>query len=319
MDLSIIIVNWNSAEFVRKCIASIKREGCELQYEVIVIDGASFDGCGEMLMREFPDVRFIQCPTNVGFARANNIGFKAATGEFLLLINPDTEIKGPAIKLLHDAVRHLRDPGVLGVKLLNTDGSVQTSCLQAFPTILNQLLDAEAFRRVFPRSSLWGMAALFAAGESPIEVDVISGACMFISRHVFEDIGEFSEEYFMYSEDVDLCYKARQAGRHNYFLPYATVIHFGGGSSQKSTSLLVDVMMRESRLHYFLKFRGRLYAGLYRAAMATSAVVRLLLMTGLLPFRVIGGNHQGLAGSIRKWRHIFCWSIGINALPKTVR
>jgi GT2 family glycosyltransferase len=316
MDLSIIIVNWNSAEFVRKCLTSISREGCDLKYEVIVIDGASFDGCGEMLAREFAQVRFIQCPTNVGFARANNIASESAAGEYFLFLNPDTEIKGPAIKLLYEAGRRLPASGIIGAKLLNTDGSVQTSCLQAFPTIANQVLDAEVLRRVFPRLSLWGMAALFARGETPVDVDVISGACMLVSRRIFEDIGRFSEDYFMYSEDVDLCHKTRQAGWRNYFLPTATVVHYGGGSSQQTSSVRMDVLMRESRLLYFTKFRGGLYARLYRLAIGAIAIIRLLFMGVLLPFRLLDGNHQGLTRSMRKWRHILFWSLGMITRPK---
>ena len=183
-----------------------------LEFEIIVIDSASFDGCAEMLRKEFPQVRFIQSQENLGFAKSNNLAFRSATGESVLFLNPDTEIVGPAINVLHSALKMLPDAGVVGGRLLNSDGTVQTSCVQAFPTILNQLLNAESLRRRFPRSRLWGMAPLFDAGTKPKLVEAISGACVMLPRLLLEKIGVFSKDYFMYSEDIDLSYKVN-AGR----------------------------------------------------------------------------------------------------------
>jgi N-acetylglucosaminyl-diphospho-decaprenol L-rhamnosyltransferase len=161
-ELSIIIVNWNSKDFVRKCVQSIMANLMDFAFEIIVVDGASYDGCGEMLMREFPEVRFIQSDKNVGFARASNLGFEQSSGNCLLFLNPDTEVVGPAISILRTALLELDQAGIVGAKLLNTDGSVQTSCIQAFPTILNQLwmprccaghsrgIPSGACRRCFP-------------------------------------------------------------------------------------------------------------------------------------------------------------------------
>jgi len=181
MDLSIIIVNWNSKEYLRKCVGSILTGTRGLDFEIIVIDSASFDGCAEMLRNEFPRVRFIQSQENLGFAKANNLAFQSAIGEFLLFLNPDTEIVGPAINLLHSALKELPDAGAVGGKLLNSDGTVQTSCVQAFPTILNQCLSAEALRQLTPKARLWGMRAIFENGGKPSEVEMISGACLITS------------------------------------------------------------------------------------------------------------------------------------------
>src|SRR5215475_8918812 len=149
-DLSIIIVNWNSKAFVRKCLVSLYANTQKTKFEIVVVDNASYDGCGEMLRAEFPKVHFIQNDKNLGFAAANNLGFESTAGRNILFLNPDTEVIGPAIDTLVEFVDHNPKAGVVGGKLLNTDKSIQTSCIQRFPTILNQVLDADLLRKLFP-------------------------------------------------------------------------------------------------------------------------------------------------------------------------
>lgn len=161
MDLSVIIVNWNSKDYLRKCLVSVFAETHDIEFEVIVIDSASFDGCGEMLNEQFPKIKFIQSERNLGFAKANNAAFETSTGECILFLNPDTEVVGAAISTLYEQLRKLPDAGLVGAKLLNADGTIQTSCIQSFPTIVNQVLNSESMRARWPKSSLWGMASLF--------------------------------------------------------------------------------------------------------------------------------------------------------------
>ena len=212
MDLSIIIVNWNSAEYLRKCLISLYKNVKQLKFEIIVVDNASYDGCEELIRKNFPDVLFIQSSHNLGFAKANNIGFKNCSGRNALFLNPDTEVVGPAINKMHLHLLSIPDSGALGCKLINTDLSIQTSCIKAFPTILNQALDIDYFKKVFPNMRIWGMKPLFNECLYPQEVDVVSGACIMVKRNAFEEVGMFSQDYFMYSEDVDLCYKIRGKG-----------------------------------------------------------------------------------------------------------
>ena len=212
MDLSIVIVNWNSADYLRQCLRSIHETVKNLNYEVIVIDNASFDGSEAIIKQEFPSVRFIQSNKNLGFARANNEAFKASSGHSILFLNPDTEVLGDAIEILHGQLRRLPRAGAVGPTLLNSDMTMQTSCIQPFPTICNQALDMEVLRGRFPRLKLWGMQALYSDSDIPAVVEVISGACLMVRREVFENIGMFSTDYFMYTEDIDLCYKIRTAG-----------------------------------------------------------------------------------------------------------
>ena len=231
MDISIIIVNWNSRDYLRKCLDSVPAGIKGLEFEIVVIDSASFDGCAQMLRKHYPEVRFIQSDRNLGFARANNAAFLASTGNCVLFLNPDTELRGLAINLMREQLLALPDAGVVGCKLLNSDGTVQTSCIKSFPTLLNQFLDAELLRKLFPRSRLWGMSALLDNSDASAEVEVVSGACMMLRRLDFERIGMFTTDYFMYSEDVDLCLKSRKAGLKNYCVLSAVVVHHGGGSS----------------------------------------------------------------------------------------
>ncbi len=312
MELSIIIVNWNSKDYLFDCIASILSWTNDVNFEIVVIDSASFDGVDEMLKHSYPQVRFVQSDKNIGFAKANNAAFSVSTGSNILFLNPDTELVGPVINILLDYLQMLPTAGAIGCKLLNADGSVQTSCIQAFPTILNQLLNSEFLRALFPKSSLWGMASLFGAkSELTAEVDVISGACLMLKRSLFEQVGFFSEDYFMYAEDVDLCYKIRQAGYTNYYIPTASVIHFGGGSTEKSPGNFSVVMMRESLWRFMKKNRGKIYGLVYRASTVMSAIGRLLLLMILLPLQYLGQSGSLRKASLKKWWAILTWGLGL--------
>jgi len=311
LPLSIIIVNWNSKDYLRKCLQSIYANAREISFEVVVVDGASYDGCGEMLALEFPEVKFVQSERNVGFARANNLGFGQSRGDYVLFLNPDTEIVGEAINTLHTFLRETRDAGIVGAKLLNADGSVQTSCIQAFPTILNQFFDAEILRRAFPRLSFWGMKPLFSPHEKPAEAQMLSGACLMLPRPVFQKIGGFSDDYFLYAEDLDLCFKTRLDGLKNYFMPAAVIIHHGGGSSRPSQSVFLAVLMRESVYRFLTKFRGKWYGFAFRASLAFNAAGRLALLLVLFPISLIRGRTEAARDPIRRWAAILKWTMGL--------
>jgi GT2 family glycosyltransferase len=304
-------VNWRSVQFLRQCLASIQRETAAPNYEVIVVDNASGDGCGEILSKEFPKVIFIQSKTNLGFSGANNLGARHARGAVLLFLNPDTEILRSAVDVLLKELKQLPDAGVLGCRLLNSDGTLQTSAIQSFPTILNQVLDADLLRRYLPKSALWGNAALFHSDGGPVPVEFVSGACMMVRRIMFERVGGFSSDYFMYAEDSDLCYKMRATGCANYYVGRAQIMHYGGGSSQRAASDFSHVMMRESISRFLRKFRGPLYSMVYRLALSTAAVVRLLLLTIALPVWLARKSSRPWVTTCRKWLAILRWGLGL--------
>lgn len=311
IDLSIIIVNWNSKDYVEKCIASISANTLGIQYEIIVVDSASFDGCGDMLQRLYPEVRFTQSERNIGFGQANNLGVKHTRGRVLLFLNPDTEVRGDAVARLYACVRDLPRAGIVGCRLLNSDGSLQRRCVQPFPTILNQVLNAEILLRWFPKISLWMSAATFKDAVSPVVVEVVSGACMMIKREVFDDIGEFSSDYFMYAEDVDLCYKTRAAGLINYHVPEVEIVHHGSGSTEQEHSRFSSVMMRESISRLLRKTRGDLYSQGYRLALCGASVVRLTLLGICLPVALAQRRTRLWGSAFGKWIAIFRWGLGL--------
>jgi len=311
MDLSIIIVNWKSADYLRQCLRSIHETVRNVSFEVIVIDNASYDGSETMVRKEYPSVRFIQSSENLGFARANNHAFKASSGKFILFLNPDTEVQGNAIEILLGQLRKLPRAGAAGCTLLNTDHTVQTSCIQPFPTISNQALDMEVLRERFPRMKLWGMQALYSDSDVPAVVEVISGACLMVRRDVFEAVGMFSTDYFMYTEDIDLCYKIRTSGYKAYYVKDARVIHHGGKSSEKhEINYLGEVLMRDSVSRFIRKSRGGAAEKAYKLSMTLSALARLAAIAGMMPFRQSNGKSADLRAIREKWKKILTWSVG---------
>jgi GT2 family glycosyltransferase len=313
-ELSVIIVNWNSAGFLDKCLESIYRETREVTFEIIVCDNASFDGCDHMLRDKYPEVGFIQLDENRGFARANNIGAAGATGRLLCFLNPDTELRGNAFGTVRDAMNAsgAAGTGAAGCRLLNSDLSLQTSCVMPFPTIANQLFDIEWLKMKTFRWRLWGINALFQKDSRlPVEVEALSGACMFIKPEVFTAVGGFSEEYFMYSEDVDLCRRIQKAGFRVVYCPNAEIVHHGGGSTQgKTPGLFSTVMMREALYRYFTVHRSRAYARLYRCLMFTASILRLAAVVTAAPLFLVSGKGGALVPALKKWWYIAGWATG---------
>jgi len=301
MDLSIVIVNWNSAEYARECIGSIYEHTRGLHFEVIVVDNASPKGDVDRIKDEFPGITLIKSSENLGFARANNLAAAKASGEFVLFLNPDTKLIQPALEVMVAALRSRPGAGVLGCKLLNDDLSVQTTCIQAFPTILNQALDADALRRRWPASPLWGTAPLALGMLEPVPVEVVSGACMLIRRDVFVQVGMFSEDYFMYAEDVELCRTTHRAGFRNYFIGSTGLIHYGGGSSTPNSA---TTMKWRSILHYCEKHRGKAYALLFRLTMVVVAMCRLLILSVSAALKVPIRKTTLGCSAVDKWRAI---------------
>lgn len=311
MDLSIIIVNWNSKDYLLKSIASIEAETKGMELEIVVIDAASFDGCAEMLRQIYPHVLFIQSDRNVGFANANNEAFRAARGRNILFLNPDTKIEDFAIERLYSQLISLPKAGIVGAKLLNSDRSVQETCIRAFPTILNQVLDSNMLRKLFPRARLWGMKPLFVRSKGAKEVDAVSGACLMVKKSVFESVGMFSTDYFMYSEDVDLCLKVRKVGLNTYYVPTAVVVHYGGASSsQTSLNTFSAVMMLESRWRFFRKTRSLWYAKLYRLAMFGVSIIRIGLVLFMWLTRRLHGRESQNETVLKKWIARLRWTLG---------
>jgi hypothetical protein len=312
-DLSIILVNWNAVDYLRECIASIYESTQGISFEIIVVDNASPAANVDTLKEHFPQITIIKSPENLGFAKANNLGFEHSSGSLLLFLNPDTKLVGPAINLLVDQIRARPDAGIVGARHVGPDLTVQTTSIQKFPRILNQVLDIEYLRLRWPHSSLWDIAPLFSSSMEPVQVEMIPGACMLLRREVFEQLGMFTEDYFMYAEDVDLNVRVARAGLRNYYVPEATIIHYGGRSSaQQSVSHWSTVMMCRAMWKFFARNHGRFYAAMYRMAMGCCALVRVAFFALAYPLGILVRKRQRLRSALGKWRVILLWACGLD-------
>jgi GT2 family glycosyltransferase len=282
-------------------------------YEIIVIDNASYDGCNEMLEDKFPEVVFVQSAENLGFSRANNSAYKRSRGRNVLFLNPDTEIQGSAIQKLIDALELRPDAGMVGAKLLNSDSTLQTTCITALPSILNRALASNYLRQHFPDWQLWGMRPLYTGKQDVAAVEAISGACMMARRDLLEKVGCFTPDYFMYSEDMDLCAKIRRAGAKIYYVPEAVIVHHGGGSSSShSESNFSSVMQCESLSKFFELHRGKPYSLMYRVSTALVSLCRMALILGSFPVTIWFKDYRIWSSRSRKWSAILCWSLNVS-------
>ena len=315
MELSIICVNWNSVDYLRDCLGSIYENTHDVQFEVIVVDNASPSGDVESLRREFCEVTIVKSAKNLGFSKANNVGFHHSKGNYLLFLNPDTRIIGSAIGRMLACLRSLPNAGIVGCKLLNSDLSVQTESIQRFPRILNQLLDIEYLRLRWPHCRLWEIAPLFTDCDEPIRVEVIPGACMMLKRDVFVKVGLFSEDYFMYAEDIDLNFKVSRESLSSYYVGRAQIVHHGGASSRRQdVSQWATIMKFRSMITYYKKTRGDVYAALYRGTMAAAAGGRLILLGLMLPVAQLVRRRKRIVWAANKWSTVLKCAVGLGRL-----
>ena len=320
IDVSVIVINYNSVQFTRECLHSVYAGAAASALEVIVVDNASGDGCGEMIATEFPDVHFIQSVRNIGFAGANNLGITLASGKHILFLNPDTEIKDSAIDRLLAALATVPDAGMVGAHLLNSDLSTQTTSISSFPSIVNQTLGTEYLRQRFPQAKLWGMKALFEDHRNPVLVEAVSGACIMAKREVIERVQGFATDYFMYGEDLDLCWRVRKAGWGIYYVPDAVIVHYGGQSTtSRGERDYAALMIKESMAKFMRLHKGRPYAAAFKLTTCLAAALRLLLLVCQLPVVLWNSRRQVVLRAMGKWARIMGWSLGRQTWVKRER
>ncbi len=278
-DLSIVIVNWNVRELLRRCLVSIAgsdglfvggldtpdyRTGGVWRAEVIVVDNASADDSVAMLAQDFPWVQVIVNRENLGFTAANNQGLAVSRGRYVLFLNPDTELTQAALgRLLDYAETHPR-VGVVGPQLRYGDGSLQSS-RRRFPTLATFFLESTVVQRWWPRNRVLARYyVLDQPDDATSQVDWVVGACMLLRRAVLERIGGFDEGFFMYSEELDLCRRAVDAGWQVVYLPAAVVTHYEGKSSEQVVAAR-HIHFHSSRVRYVRKYHGRLAAAAVRS------------------------------------------------------
>ncbi|HJW27806.1 MAG TPA: glycosyltransferase family 2 protein, partial [Saprospiraceae bacterium] len=231
LDVSIITVGTNEMHWLRPCLQSVFEQTRGIAFEMIVVDNASSDGTGEMLSREFPQVKVLRNDRNLGFAASNNKAILISSGRYILLLNPDTRILNGAIQETVAFMDSHSRAGLVGCKLKYPDGRFQPTAY-SFPTVWNMFAEAIFLYKVFPKTKLFGSYHLsYLDYDSDVEVDWLIGAYFLIRREVTQKIGILDEQFFMYTEDTDYCYRIKQAGYEVWFTSKAEVEHYYGGFS----------------------------------------------------------------------------------------
>ena len=236
MKVSVVIVNYNVKNFLEQCLRSVLKALEGVDGEIIVADNHSVDGSQAMVKNSFPEIKLIENQQNLGFAKANNQGIMIAEGEYILVLNPDTLLEEETIKKCIAFMDNHPDAGALGVKMINGKGKYLPESKRALPAPSVAFYKIFGLSFLFPKSKLFGRYHLsYLDREKVHEVEVLSGAFMFLRKSALDKAGLFDEDFFMYGEDVDLSYRLTKEGFKNYYFPETTIIHYKGESTRKSS------------------------------------------------------------------------------------
>jgi len=287
MDLSVIIVNWNTKDLLLQCLESLYQGAKGIEKEIFVVDNSSSDGSGTAVREGFPEINLIENQSNLGFAKATNQGMNRSNGEYLLLLNPDTQVKDEAIERMLSFMDAHSEAGAVGAQLLNVDGSKQNS-IANFPSLATELLNKSFLRWLFPEK--------FPGKETdypgPVEVDSVIGACMLVRREAVEQVGLLDEEYFLFLEETDWCYRMKEAGWKIYHNPHAEILHFQGKSAEAEKGK-ARIEYYRSRYHYFRKNRGSFQSSILFMGLIIKLSVELVFATIACVFTLF---------MVKKWR-----------------
>jgi hypothetical protein len=287
-DLSVVILNWNVRDLLERCLASIR--SARYSIELIVVDNASHDDSVAMVRAKYPHVTLIANVENRGFTGGNNQGIEASRGRYVLVLNPDTEIVGEALDVM---VRFLDDHlevGALGPMLLNADRTIQSS-RRRFPTLATAFFESTWLQGIAPKRSLAHYYMDDIPPETTHEVDWLNGACTLFRREVLDQVGVYdTQNFFMYSEELDLCRRVKEAGWQIVYLPEAQVVHYVGQSSDQAVAAR-HIYFQTSKVHYFRKWHGAFQANILR-----------FFLLGQYGWQIALEGVKGLLGSRRELR-----------------
>ena len=257
LDVSIIIVNWNTAKLLHDCIQSIYDNTTKLLYEVIVVDNASTDGSVEMIKKLFPCVRLIENEKNLGYAAGVNRGIIQATARYCLILNSDILFCENDLHKIVKFADDNPDAGMFGCKVYQDHHRLQLTCFR-FPSLINLMFDSFFLNRLFPKSRLFNREFMPEWKRDTVKsVDVISGMFMLVRSRAITQVGLMDEDYFLLCEETDWCWRFEKADWKRVFYPYAKVIHLdGGGKSREKANLKMMVQFRKSMLIYFRKHKS---------------------------------------------------------------
>jgi GT2 family glycosyltransferase len=286
-DLSIIIVSWNTKDYLLNCIESIVRTGKKKTGEIIVVDNGSQDGSAGEVKKAFHMARVIENTENLGFAKAANQGLRISSGRYAFLLNPDTKVTEDGVERLVFFMDSHPEAGISGAQLLNGDGSKQNS-IANFPSLATELLNKSFLKWLFP-NKYPGKGRDY---SDPIEVDSVIGACMIVRKQAMEQVGLLDEDYFLFLEETDWCFRMKKAGWKIYHVPGAQIYHFQGQSAEKDKKR-AKIEYYRSRYHFFRKSRGRFQLAILLIGLMIRLCVELVFatLTCILTFF-----------AIRKWR-----------------
>ena len=257
MEVSIIIVNWNTRDILRDCLDSFYETKNNLSYEIIVVDNASTDDSVKMIVSDYPEVKVIQNNENRGFAAGNNQGILEAKGTYVLLLNTDTIILDNAItKMVRFADAH-PESAIVGCRVLNKNRTLRSTRFM-YPSVLNMILSTVYLNKIFSNHKFFGRERMSGFDADHVhEPEVVSGCCMLARKEAIQQVGMLDEQYFMYGEETDWCYRFAKTGWKISFTPDAEIIHLGGASSrQRKPEMLLQ--LKGSILLFMKKHKNRI-------------------------------------------------------------
>ena len=245
MRLSVVFLSYNTRDLTRQALSSVLAAAEGLEVEIFVVDNASADGSADMVAEEFPQVKLICNAANVGFSAGNNVALRQVTGEYALLINTDTIVRRDALRTMVAFLDAHPEAGACGCKILDPDGTLQLDSRRGFPTPLAAFCKMSGLSRLFPKHPLIAHYHMtYLDPEQTAEVEVLSGSCMMVRKSAMDQVGLLDEDYFMYGEDIDWCYRFHQAGWKIYYVPTTEIIHFRGESGRGTP---LKILYRKSR------------------------------------------------------------------------
>lgn len=250
--VSVIVVSFNTKDHTLECLASIYDQTSDLAFEVIVYDNASTDGSADAIAAEFPHATLIRGEENLGFGRANNAASKHASGAYILLLNPDTIVLDNAIKRLHDFAVKMPEARIWGGRTVNRDGTLNPTCVWRFPTNWSMFCQAVGLHRLFRLTALFNPEPYPRwARDTVRDVEIVTGCFLMITRVFWDKLGGFDEDFFMYSEEADLCYRTHKLGGRLMFTPDATIVHLDGATKQVAADK--RCLLLAGRCEYMIK------------------------------------------------------------------
>jgi GT2 family glycosyltransferase len=255
VKLSVIIVNYNVKYFLEQCLCSVQQAIKNIETEIFVIDNCSSDRSIEYLSEKFTAIKFIRKDKNEGFAKANNMALKECSGDYILFLNPDTIISENILQNCIHFFEQYEEAGTVGVRMIDGSGNFLPESKRSFPSPVVSFFKLSGLSSLFPRSNFFNRYALgFLKDNEVYQVDVLCGAFLMAKRDLLLQLNGFDEDFFMYGEDIDLCYRIQQAGYKNYYLGTETIIHFKGESSKQKSSdhvkTFYDAMQVFVKKHY---------------------------------------------------------------------